>query len=239
MRLDRALVARGLFETRARAQAAIAAGKVRVNGRVVRKAALRVDGDADIRGEAAHPWVGRGALKLAHALDVSGIGVEGALCLDVGASTGGFTEVLLARGAARVVAVDVGREQLHPRLRRDARVTSLEGRDARGLTRADTGRPDVVVCDASFIALHKVLEVPLGLAREGAALVALVKPQFEAGPDAVGRGGVVRDAAARERALSEACAWLASVGWEVEGVTDSPVTGRGGNREYLLWARRL
>ena len=238
MRIDRYLVDTGAFESRAQAQAAIKAGKVRVDGRVVRKASESVPEGARVEAAPAHPWVGRGALKLLHALEMSGIDVAGRTCLDVGASTGGFTEVLLSRGAARVFSVDVGHGQLHPSLRGDPRVVVMEGCDARELSAEAVGHPGMVVCDASFIPLAKVLERPLSLAKAGAWLVALVKPQFEVGRAKVGRGGVVRDAGARDRAVGDAVAWLSGQGWSVEGMCESPVRGGSGNVESLIWARK-
>ncbi len=239
MRLDQTLVARGLFDSRARARAAIEAGGVTVDGRVVTKASLAVGEDAVITAEAAHPFVGRGALKLDHALSLWPVPVEGRTVLDVGASTGGFTEVCLLRGAARVLAVDVGQGQLHPRLAANPRVVNLEQTDARALTAAQvTPAPELVVCDASFISLLKVLPVPLSLAAPGADLVALVKPQFEAEDrKSVGRGGVVRDPDVREAALARVAAGLEALGWTLQATADSPVTGGDGNVEYLLWAK--
>lgn len=244
MRIDRHLVEHGHFPSRAQAQAAIRAGLVRVDGNVVRKPSDPVPDGAAVEAEAPHPWVGRGGLKLDHALSRFALDVRGRRVLDVGASTGGFTDVLLARGAARVYAVDVGRDQLHPRLRADPRVAVMEGQDARALTlaRLDGEPVDMVVVDASFIPLAKVLPVPLSLARPGADLVALVKPQFEVGKAGVGSGGIVRDATLRERAVGDASAWLAGQDWEVLGMVDSPVSGGsrrgGGNRESLIWARK-
>jgi 23S rRNA (cytidine1920-2'-O)/16S rRNA (cytidine1409-2'-O)-methyltransferase len=195
--------------------------------------------DAVIEATPAHPWVGRGALKLEHALTVWPVAVEGRVVLDVGASTGGFTEVCLAAGARRVYAVDVGRGQLHASLVDDPRVTILEGVDARRLTPAEVPEPpQLIVCDVSFIGLAKALPAALDLAAEGAALVALVKPQFEVGPAAVGRGGLVRDASARAQALEGVKAFLADAGWAVQATIDSPVEGGDGNREYLLWAQK-
>lgn len=211
---------------------------MRVAGRVVGKASEVVDPDAAIEAEPAHRWVGRGALKMDHALGLWPIPVEGRVVLDVGASTGGFTEVALSRGARRVYAVDVGRGQLHASLVGDPRVVSLEGTDARALDCALIPEPpELVVCDASFIGLAKVLAVPLDLAADGADLVALVKPQFEAGPEHVGKGGVVKDPAVHARVLDEVRAWLEARGWRVLAVADSPITGADGNREHLLWAR--
>jgi 23S rRNA (cytidine1920-2'-O)/16S rRNA (cytidine1409-2'-O)-methyltransferase len=183
--------------------------------------------------------VGRGALKLEHALATWPVRVEGAVVLDVGASTGGFTEVCLAAGAARVYAVDVGRGQIHPSLTDDLRVTVLEGLDARSLTAAEIPRaPQLIVCDVSFIGLAKALPAALALAAPGADLVALVKPQFEVGPERVGKGGLVRDEAARANALSDVKAFLEAAGWAVQATTDSPIEGGDGAREYLLWARK-
>jgi 23S rRNA (cytidine1920-2'-O)/16S rRNA (cytidine1409-2'-O)-methyltransferase len=183
--------------------------------------------------------VGRGALKLDHALTLWPVRVEGRVALDVGASTGGFTEVLLERGAARVYAVDVGRGQLHPKIAADPRVVALEGQDARGLDSAIVPDPvDLVVCDASFIGVAKVLPAALALTGAEADLVTLVKPQFEVGPDRVGKGGLVRDPGARAQAVAEVRAWLTAQGWRVTGEAESPVTGGEGAIEHLLWARR-
>lgn len=239
MRLDQALVARGLAESRARARAAIEAGLVRVDGAVATKPAQEVGEAAVLHAEAAFPWVGRGALKLLEALELWPVAVQGRVCLDVGASTGGFTEVLLSRGAARVHAVDVGRGQLHPRVARDPRVVSLEGVDARRLDRALVPEPvGLIVCDASFIGLEKVLPAALALAEPGAELVALIKPQFEVGPERVGKGGLVRDPAARAEAVAGVRAWLEASGWTVRGEAESPIAGGDGNVEFLVWAVR-
>jgi len=238
-RADLLLVARGLFESRAKARAAIEAGGVTADGRVVVKAAEMLDEAAAIEAVAAHPWVGRGALKLEHALTIWPIAVEGRVALDVGSSTGGFTEVCLAAGARRVYAVDVGSSQMHASLVGDPRVVLLEGLDARGLTAAEIPEaPQLVVCDVSFISLAKALPAALGLAAPGADLVVLVKPQFEAGRDAVGKGGLVKDADARARALEAAKAFLTGAGWAVQATADSPIEGGGGNREHLLLAKK-
>lgn len=238
-RADILLVERGLFESRAKARAAIEAGRVAADGRTVARASDLLAIDVPIEAQAAHPWVGRGALKLVHALDLWPIPVEGRTVLDIGASTGGFTEVCLARGAARVYAVDVGRGQLHPRLSADRRIASLEGVDARNLDASHVAEPpQLVVCDASFIGLAKVLPVPLALAAAGADLVALVKPQFEAGPGGVGKGGLVKDPAVRVAALDGAKAFLEAGGWRVRGEAESPITGGEGNLEYLVWAKK-
>ena len=238
-RADLLLVERGLFESRAKARAAIEAGGVTADGAPVVRAAQLISTDAEIVAEPAHPWVGRGGLKLDHALGLWPIAVQGAVVLDVGASTGGFTEVCLARGAAQVFAVDVGRDQLHPRLRADPRVVELSGLDARELTAAMVPiPPSLIVCDTSFIGLAKVLPAALALAAPGAQLVALVKPQFEVGPAHVGKGGIVRDDAVRAEALQGVVDWLGAHGWPVRATADSPVLGGDGAREYLLWAAR-
>ncbi|HEY3948228.1 TlyA family RNA methyltransferase [Phenylobacterium sp.] len=238
-RADRLLVARGLFDSRAKARAAIEAGGVTADGRPVARASDPIADDAVIEAAPAHPWVGRGALKLAHALSLWPISVEGRVVLDVGASTGGFTEVCLAAGARRVYAVDVGRGQLHASLAGDRRVVALEGRDARALTVAEVPEPPgLVVCDVSFIGLAKALPAALALAADGANLVALVKPQFEVGPRRVGKGGLVKDEAARADALSGAATFLAASGWSVRATADSPIAGGDGNREMLLWATK-
>jgi len=238
-RADVLLVARGLFESRAKARAAIEAGGVTADGRPVAKASELLGDDAVIEAVAAHPWVGRGALKLVHALDLWPVVVAGRVVLDVGASTGGFTEVCLARRAARAYAVDVGRGQLHPKVAADPRVVSLEATDARDLTTALIPEPPgLIVTDVSFISLAKALPAALALAQPGADLVALVKPQFEVGPERVGKGGLVLDPAARADAVAGVQAFLEACGWTVRATADSPIAGGDGNREALLWARR-
>ncbi|WP_293904086.1 TlyA family RNA methyltransferase [Phenylobacterium sp.] len=237
-RADLLLVARGLFDSRAKARAAIEAGGVTADGRVVAKASESIADDAALAATPAHPWVGRGALKLAHALDLWPVAVEGRVVLDVGASTGGFTQVCLARGAARIYAVDVGRGQLHPKVAADPRVVSLEATDARHLTPALIPQPPgLIVTDVSFISLEKALPAALALAAPGADLIALVKPQFEVGRDKVGKGGIVTDPAARAGALEAVGAFLTAAGWTVQATADSPIEGGDGNREYLVWAR--
>jgi len=237
MRADQYLVRHGHFDTRARAQAAIAAGCVRVDGRIIDKPSRTIPDGAHVEAEAAHPYVSRAALKLAAGLDAFAVDPSGRFCLDVGASTGGFSEVLLARGARHVTAVDVGHGQLHPRLHGDPRLTSLEGLDARALTREHLPEaPSLIVCDASFISLLKVLPAALALAAAGAQLVALFKPQFEAGRSSVGKGGVVRDDAAAARALEAVKEGLRAAGWTVTGAAPSPVTGSDGNQETLVHA---
>jgi 23S rRNA (cytidine1920-2'-O)/16S rRNA (cytidine1409-2'-O)-methyltransferase len=193
----------------------------------------------EVRGK-DHPWVSRGGIKLDHALTHFGFDVTGALALDVGSSTGGFTDVLLTRGAAKVYAVDVGTNQLAWKLRQDPRVVVLEQVNARYLTVEQVPESvDVVVCDASFIGLAKVLEAPLTLAKTGAKLIALVKPQFEAGRDEVGKGGVIRDPAVHQRVCAEAAEWVAARGWRVRGLIESPITGPEGNVEFLLGAEKI
>jgi 23S rRNA (cytidine1920-2'-O)/16S rRNA (cytidine1409-2'-O)-methyltransferase len=237
-RLDVELVQRGLAPTRARAREAIEAGKVLVDARVARKPGQMVGDATLIEAEAAHPWVSRGGLKLDHALTVFGVDPAGLHCLDLGASTGGFTDVLLARGARRVVAIDVGVGQLHPLLQQDKRVISHESTDARNIDSAMVIEPPtLIVCDASFIGLAKLLARPLELAAPESTLVALFKPQFEVGPANVGKGGIVSDASAVSAAADELGRWLAKTGWPVCGWTDSPITGGDGNRERLFVAR--
>jgi hemolysin TlyA family protein len=240
IRIDQLLVARGLFDTRARARAAIEAGRVRADGRTVAKPSEQVADDAVLEAEAAHRWVGRGALKLDHALTLWPVTVKGRTVLDIGASTGGFTEVCLDRGAARVFAVDVGFGQMHPRVADDPRVVNLERTDARALTPdLIPAPPQLIVCDASFISLSKVLPAALDLAAAGADLVTLVKPQFEAeGPKAVGKKGVVKDPQAHAAAVDRVRAWLVGQGWSVQATAESPIAGGDGNAEFLLWARR-
>jgi 23S rRNA (cytidine1920-2'-O)/16S rRNA (cytidine1409-2'-O)-methyltransferase len=232
------LVSRGLAESRTRAQALIMAGAVFSGERKLAKSGemLAQDASLEVRGK-DHPWVSRGGIKLEHGLTHFGFDVGGAVALDVGSSTGGFTDVLLSRGAAKVYAVDVGTNQLAWKLRQDPRVVVHEQTNARDLNASIIPETvDIVVCDASFIGLAKVLKAPLRLAKLGAKLVALVKPQFEAGREEVGKGGVVRDPAVHERVCSEAAAWVETQGWSVVGVTQSPITGPEGNVEFLLGA---
>ena len=237
-RADLLLVAQGLAESRTRAQALILGGKVFVGDRCVAKAGDLITEDAalSVKGR-DHPWVSRGGDKLAHGLEQFGFDVSGAVGLDVGSSTGGFTDVLLTRGAAKVYAIDVGTNQLAWKLRSDERVIVHEQTNARALTKAIVSEPiDIIVCDASFIALAKVLDAALELARPGAALVALIKPQFEAGRGEVGKGGVVRDPIVHQRVCDAASEWIASKGWTIIGVETSPITGPEGNVEFLLGA---
>jgi 23S rRNA (cytidine1920-2'-O)/16S rRNA (cytidine1409-2'-O)-methyltransferase len=237
-RLDQLLVARGLAESRARAKAAIEAGGVTVNGVPAKASSQSVSDDAVVVYADAHRWVGRGALKLDHALSLWPVEVAGRTVLDVGASTGGFTEVCLSRGAAKVYAVDVGSGQLHARVAADPRVINLEQTDARDLTTAlIPDAPELIVCDASFIGLAKVLPAALAMARPGADLVTLVKPQFEASGPGGTKKGVVKDPAAQQAALAAVCDWLEGEGWAVQATTESPITGGDGNVEFLLWAK--
>ncbi|NIJ16067.1 TlyA family RNA methyltransferase [Sphingobium vermicomposti] len=239
LRADQLLVDRGLAESRARAQALILAGLVFLGDRKVEKAGQQVADDAelDVRGR-DHPWVSRGGIKLAHAIDHFGIDVTGMVAIDVGSSTGGFTDVLLSNGAARVYAVDSGTNQLAWKLRSDPRVIVHEQTSARILTADHIPEAiDIIVCDASFISLAKVLERPLAFARPGAQLAALIKPQFEAGRDEVGKGGVVRDPQVHERVCEQVRIWLTTQGWTVTGITPSPITGPQGNIEFLIHAR--
>ena len=239
-RIDQLLVDRGLAESRTRAQALVMAGLVFVGDRKAEKAGQQVAPDAaiEVRGR-DHPWVSRGGIKLAHGLDAFGWEVAGAVAIDVGSSTGGFTDVLLTRGAARVYAVDSGTNQLAWKLRQDDRVIVHERTSARVLTAEHIPEAvDLIVCDASFIGLAKVLEAPLGFAKSHARALVLVKPQFEAGREEVGKGGVVRDPAVHARVCEAAAAWFAAQGWRVVGVTQSPITGPEGNVEFLLAAER-
>lgn len=240
VRADQLIVDRGLAESRSRAQALIMAGLAFVGDRRIDKAGQTLPGDAAISLKGRdHPWVSRGGIKLDHALTTLGWDVAGAVAIDVGSSTGGFTDVLLTRGAARVYAVDSGTNQLAWKLRQDARVISLEQTSARVLTRSHIPEPvDLIVCDASFIPLAKVLPVPMGFAGGGARLIALVKPQFEAERQEIGKKGVVRDAAVHQRVCDAAQAWIVSQGWRVEALLTSPITGPEGNVEFLLAARR-
>ena len=239
-RADAALVERGLAESRTRAQALILAGKVFSGERRIEKPGQELrEGDAlEVRGQ-DHPWVSRGGLKLAHGLEAFGLDPAGRVCIDVGASTGGFTHVLLHHGAARVYAVDVGHGQLAWSLRNDPRVVVLERVNARYLKVEQVPEPvGAVVCDASFIGLSTVLPAALALAAPGAFAAALIKPQFEAGPGMVGKGGVVRDPAVHRAVCEKVEAWWSGLpGWTVLGITESPITGPEGNREFLIGAR--
>lgn len=238
IRADQLLVERGLVESRAKGQALILAGLVYSGDRKIDKAgqAIKPDAPLEVKGK-DHPWVSRGGIKLAHGLQHFGWSVEGAVAIDVGSSTGGFTDVLLTNGASRVYAVDSGTNQLAWKLRNDPRVVVHEQTNARNLTGAEIPEPiDMIVCDASFISLAKVLALPLGFAKPGAHLIALIKPQFEAGRAEVGKGGVVRDPVVHERVCEEVSAWITGQGWSVAGITPSPITGPEGNVEFLIGA---
>ncbi len=238
LRADRLLVERGLFESRAKAQAAIDAGLVHAGGALVRKASEEIAIDAPLQARPAHPYVSRGGVKLAAALDYFSFAPKGRICLDVGASTGGFTQVLLERGAKRVIAVDVGRGQLHDSLRARPELVSLEETDIRALSPARLGEaPNLVTIDVSFISLKQVLPAALALAQPPAQLVALIKPQFEAGRGRVKRG-IVRDAAVQTKVCDDIAAFVASLGWRVLGMIRSPIAGGDGNAEFLLGAAR-
>ena len=241
VRADQLLVEQGLAESRTRAQALILAGLVFAGDQRVDKPGTSFSPDASLslRGR-DHPWASRGGIKLAHALDVLGWDIAGAVAIDVGASTGGFTDVLLSHGAAKVYAVDVGHGQLAWKLRGDPRVVVLERINARHLTARDIPEPiDLITCDASFIALDKVLATPLGFARPSARMIALIKPQFEAGRGEVGKGGVVRDPEVHERVCRQVADWVAGQpGWSVAMIERSPITGPEGNFEFLLGAVR-
>ncbi len=237
-RADRLLVARGLFESRARAQAAIAAGRVTADGVPVRKASEEISSGAVIAAEAEHPYVSRGGVKLAAALDEFGLDVAGRACLDVGASTGGFTEVLIARGARRVYAIDVGSGQLHARLRGRNDIVSIERTDIRTLDPALlTEQPDFVTVDVSFISLKHVLPAAGKLVAPRAGLLALIKPQFEASRRD-SKKGIVRSAAVHAAVCDDIAAVLSSLGWRVDGLIPSPIRGGDGNREFLIAAER-
>jgi 23S rRNA (cytidine1920-2'-O)/16S rRNA (cytidine1409-2'-O)-methyltransferase len=239
-RADQELVDRGLAESRTRAQALILAGLVFSGETRIAKPGqpLKPDAPLEVRGR-DHPWVSRGGIKLAHALDHFGLDPSGVTAMDIGSSTGGFTDVLLSRGAAHVFAVDSGTNQLAWKLRQDPRVTVLEQTSARLLTPEMIDRPCTwVVCDASFISLRKVLEMPLKLAEPDCRLVALIKPQFEVGRAEVGKGGVVRDPALHQRVCAEVRSWLEGEGWTIDGIVESPITGPEGNVEFLVSARR-
>lgn len=237
-RADVALTESGLFESRAKAREAILSGLVSLDGRIIAKPSQPVPPDANIVACAPYPWVSRGGVKLAHALDAFGIDPRDRVCLDVGASTGGFTDVLLTRGAAHVTAVDVGHGQLHRKIAGDPRVTSIEGQDARSLEASQLPEaPSLVVVDASFISLSLLLPNALSLAAREADLIALIKPQFEAGRAAVKRG-VVRSERVHKEVCARVFAEIERLGWEVAGVVASPIEGGDGNREFLICARR-
>ena len=238
IRLDQLIVDRGLAESKTRAQALVMAGHVYIGDAKASKPGQQLAEDAEITVKGSdHPWVSRGGIKLAHALREFDIDVADMVAIDVGSSTGGFTDVLLTHGAAKVYAIDSGTNQLAWKLRQDDRVSVHEQTSARILTDAHIPEPvDLIVCDASFIGLAKVLERPLTFAKPDAQLVALIKPQFEAGREEVGKGGVVRDEAVHKRVCDEVTAWLEICGWAARGLTTSPITGPQGNVEFLIWA---
>ena len=237
-RADRLLVDRGLFESRAKAQAAIEAGLVTADEKVVLKPSEQIPADAKLQASAAHPYVSRGGVKLATALEHFGFDPKGRICLDVGASTGGFTQVLLDRSARRIYAVDVGTDQLHKSLRARPEIISLDSTDIRQLSPGSLDEPpDLVSIDVSFISLQLTLPSALGLARSPAQLVALIKPQFEAGPGAV-KKGIVRDGTLQQAICDDIARFVASLGWRVLGVIPSPIFGGDGNAEFLLGASR-
>jgi 23S rRNA (cytidine1920-2'-O)/16S rRNA (cytidine1409-2'-O)-methyltransferase len=240
IRIDQLLVERGLAESRTRAQALVMAGHVLLGDKKADKPGLQVAEDAQVSVKGQdHPWVSRGGVKLAHALEQFGIEVGGAVAIDVGSSTGGFTDVLLSKGAAKVYAIDSGTNQLAWKLRQDSRVIVHEQTSARILTADHIPEAvDLIVCDASFISLSKVLERPMSFAKPGAQMVALIKPQFEAGRAEVGKGGVVRDIAVHERVCADVRDWLENMGWPAKGLTESPITGPKGNVEFLVWAAK-
>ena len=238
-RADLYLTENGYYESRARAQAAIKAGLVKVDGKRLKKASEKLSDLNEISAKAEHPWVSRGGLKLAYALKEFDISVEGKFCLDVGASTGGFSDVLRQKGAAKIYAVDVGHDQLHASLHDVAEIISMEGQDARELTPLHFERPpQLIVCDASFISAMKVLERSLSLAARTANLITLVKPQFEVGKAGIGRGGIVKSESLSLQALSDVSAWVTAQGWHVVATCKSPIKGGSGNTEYLLHARK-
>ena len=239
IRIDQLLVERGLAESRTRAQALVMAGHVMLGDIKAVKPGQQVADDAAVTVKGSdHPWVSRGGIKLAHALTEFGIEVADMVAMDVGSSTGGFTDVLLTNGAAKVYAVDSGTNQLAWKLRQDERVIVHEQTSARILTEVHIPESvDIIVCDASFIGLAKVLERPLSFAKPGAQLVALIKPQFEAGRNEVGKGGVVRNEAVHQRVCDEVQTWLVEKGWTIAGLTTSPITGPQGNVEFLVWAK--
>lgn len=237
-RADQLLVERGLFESRARAQAAIAAGLVTADGRAVRKPSEMLTKDVALTAQAPHPYVSRGGLKLAGALDTFGYDPAGRVCIDVGASTGGFTDLLLKRGARLVIAVDVGRDQLHASLRQDDRVLSLEARDIRTLTLAELPEPpSLAAIDVSFISLRLVLPAVAALLAPAAQVAALIKPQFEAGRAAL-KKGIVRDEAVHDSVCADITELMAGLGFGIDGPVPSPIEGGDGNREFLVGGRR-
>ncbi|MEP1230339.1 MAG: TlyA family RNA methyltransferase [Litorimonas sp.] len=240
MRADTYLTENGHYESRARAQAAIKAGLVKANGKTLKKPSDKIPENAIIDAGHEHPWVSRGGIKLSYALEVFDVCVAGKVCLDVGASTGGFTDVLLQNAAAHVYAVDVGHGQIHDRLKENPQMTSMEGQDARNLTHEHfSDLPELIVCDASFISAMKILAIPLSLTADKAGLITLVKPQFEVGRDGIGRGGIVKSEITALAALNDVKNWVAAQGWSVVSTDISPIKGGSGNIEYLLHAQKM
>jgi len=236
MRLDQALVAAGLTDSRARAQELIAAGVVRVAGRPAKKPSQKVGAEALSLTENPNPYVSRAALKLAHALTAFGLSPSGAVALDVGASTGGFTQVLLEAGAAKVFALDVGHGQLHPKISSDARVVNLEGINAKAIPEGAVSSVDFIVTDVSFISLAKALPMALGLAVQVAKFIGLIKPQFEVGRAKIGKSGIVKDEAAKQQARADVRRFLEAEGWAITHEGESPILGQHGNQEFLVAA---
>lgn len=238
-RADKVLVVRGLFESRARARAAIEAGLAFADGVQIKDAATMIAANAALEAQAPHPWVSRGGVKLAFALDYFGISPRNLVCLDLGASTGGFCDVLLQGGAAKVFAVDVGAGQLHPKIAADPRIVNLEKTDARSLSPDMFEKPpSLITADLSFIGLEKALAPALALAKPTARLITLVKPQFQLGPDRLGKGGIVKDQDATAEAIANVRSWLDGVGWMAPFFVESPILGGDGNKEALLLAFR-
>jgi len=239
MRADQYLTTHGHYDSRARAQAAIKAGLVLVDGKVIKKPSEKIKEGATVQAGREHPWVSRGGVKLDHALRIFDVNPAGLTCLDVGASTGGFSQVLVHHGASKVYAVDVGNGQLHAQLKSEPKIISMEGQDARSLSpKALSQAPELIVCDASFISAMKVLENPLKLAAPKAGLITLVKPQFEVGKVNIGRGGLVKSEELGLRALDTVRHWVREQGWTVQETCPSPIKGGSGNTEYLLHASR-
>ena len=239
-RLDMAMVSNGIAPSRSRAQSMIRDGIVCINGATATKPNQSVQtADTITLSQNDHPWVSRAGLKLAHAIDMFDLDIHGKTCLDVGASTGGFTHVLISNGATHVYAVDVGTDQLHPTLRDHNQVTDLQQTDARILTEIHIPNPvDIIVCDASFIALQKVLETPLTFAKSGATLIALIKPQFQLDKKSVGRGGIVKDPELHQKSCDDVVAFLTQNNWSINNIIDSPITGGDGNKEFLCHATK-
>ena len=240
MRADQFLVSQGYFESRAKAQAAIKAGKVKVNGALIRKASQSIPDGAQVQAEAAYAWVSRAGLKLQAALEHFKISVSNRICLDIGASTGGFSDVLLTNGAQKIYAIDVGSGQLHPKLAADPRLISMEKTDARQITPdMFDPLPDMIVCDASFISLSKVIERPLSLMPDGSEAILLFKPQFEVGPDHISKAGIVKHPQVSDQAFCQFQLWLSAQGWTFRDSCPSPIKGGDGNVEFLCYGKKL